>query len=77
MNAQADKRADLDLQVSLLSEHEITKLVTLVTQIAHKMEIEESKDPELSELIRDVHPEKVLDSIEHHLKKFSTPKEGS
>ena len=31
MAAAADKRADLDLQVSLLSEHEITRLVTLVS----------------------------------------------
>src|SRR3712207_8814062 len=28
MAALADKRADLDLQVSLLSEHEITRLIT-------------------------------------------------
>ncbi|MDB5019676.1 MAG: hypothetical protein JWQ28_803, partial [Pedobacter sp.] len=34
---QADKRADLDLQVSLLSEHEVTRLIVLVTQIAKKM----------------------------------------
>jgi uncharacterized membrane protein len=31
MNAQADKRAELDLQVSLLTEHEVTRLITLVT----------------------------------------------
>src|SRR5687768_971693 len=31
MNVQADKRADLDLQVSLLTEHEVTRLITLVT----------------------------------------------
>ena len=31
MAAAADKRADLDLQVSLLAEHEVTKLVTLVS----------------------------------------------
>ncbi|HYG36528.1 MAG TPA: DUF1003 domain-containing protein, partial [Clostridia bacterium] len=30
MAALADRRADLDLQVSLLSEHEVTKLITLV-----------------------------------------------
>ncbi|HYC00687.1 MAG TPA: DUF1003 domain-containing protein [Candidatus Limnocylindrales bacterium] len=64
MAAMADKRANLDLQVSLLAEHEITRLVTLVTEIARKMDIEASRDPELSELAQDVAPEKVLDKME-------------
>ncbi|MGI4821881.1 MAG: DUF1003 domain-containing protein [Janthinobacterium lividum] len=67
--AEADKRANLDLQVSLLSEHEITRLITLVTAIAHKMDIELANDPEIAELARDVLPEKVLDSIEQHEQK--------
>ncbi len=66
MNIQADKRADLDLQVSLLAEHEITRLVTLVTAIAKKMDIDEAHDPEINELARDVQPEKVMDTMEHH-----------
>ncbi|HEY0110533.1 MAG TPA: hypothetical protein VGB67_12930, partial [Fibrella sp.] len=60
----ANKRADLDLQVSLLAEHEITQLVSLVTQIARKMDIQDAHDPELEELMANVHPETVLDSIE-------------
>jgi len=63
---QADKRANLDLQVSLLSEHEITRLIILVTEVARKMDIEVAEDPEIPELARDVLPEKVLDSIERH-----------
>jgi uncharacterized membrane protein len=64
MAALADKRADLDLQVSLLAEHEVTRLITLVTEIADRMGVEASKDPELSELSRDVAPEKVLAKME-------------
>jgi uncharacterized membrane protein len=64
MAALADKRANLDLQISLLSEHEITKLVTLVSAIAARMGIEESRDPEIPELAQDVQPEKVLDELE-------------
>jgi len=63
MQEQADERADLDLQVSLLSEHEVTRLVTLVTQIAQRMGIDEADDPELAELGRDVAPERVLDEL--------------
>jgi uncharacterized membrane protein len=64
MAALADKRADLDLQVSLLAEHEITRLITLVTEIAEKMAIDASQDPELAELAQDVAPEKVLEKME-------------
>ena len=66
MAAQADKRADLDLQVSLLTEHEVTRLITLVAAISRKLDIPEAQDPELQELEKDVHPEKVLDTMEHH-----------
>jgi uncharacterized membrane protein len=34
MAAAADKRADLDLQISLLAEHELTKVATLLSDMA-------------------------------------------
>jgi uncharacterized membrane protein len=64
MTAQAEKRAELDLQVGLLAEHETTKLITMVSEIARKMGIESANDRELEELSKDVHPEKVMDSME-------------
>ena len=66
MAAAADERADLDLHVSLLAEHEVTRLVSLVTQIAQRMGIEDAHDPELDELAKDVAPEKVMDRMEEH-----------
>ncbi|MDF3056857.1 MAG: hypothetical protein K0R17_1072 [Rariglobus sp.] len=62
--AQADKRSDLDLHISLLAEHEITRLITMVTAIADKLDIPESKDPQLNELKKNVSPEAVLDTLE-------------
>ncbi|HET7463352.1 MAG TPA: DUF1003 domain-containing protein [Longimicrobium sp.] len=77
MAALADKRADLDLQVSLLAEHEITQLISLVTQIARQMGIEQAGDPELAELAQDVAPEKVLDEMEAHARDFqAVPRRG-
>jgi uncharacterized membrane protein len=64
MAAMADRRADLDLQISLLGEHEITKLVVLVAEIAKRMDIPAARDPELDELRTNVSPDRVLDSIE-------------
>jgi uncharacterized membrane protein len=66
MSALADKRADLDLQVSLLAEHEITRLISLVTAMAERMGLDQAHDPELSELSRDVRPEKVMETMEAH-----------
>ena len=64
MTAQAVKRADLDLQIGLLAEHEITRLITLTTTIAERLGIDAHQDPELAELAQDVVPEQVLDTME-------------
>jgi len=70
MAARAEQRADLDLQVSLLAEHEVTRLITLVAAMAQKMGIAEANDPELAELAQDVAPENVLDQMEAHAQKI-------
>ena len=77
MTAQADKRADLDLQVSLLAEHEITRLMVLVTAMAQRMGIHTAQDSELAELAQDVAPEKVLDTMEAHQQQFAAEKPPS
>src|ERR687894_797855 len=64
MAAAADKRADLDLHVSLLTEHELTKLVELVTALAERAGVRANADPEIEEVKKDVAPEAVLDEIE-------------
>jgi uncharacterized membrane protein len=64
MAAAADKRADLDLQISLLAEHEVTRLVTLVSGIADRMGVTTEADGDLEEITRDVAPEAVLDELE-------------
>ncbi|MBZ9894273.1 MULTISPECIES: DUF1003 domain-containing protein [unclassified Mesorhizobium] len=63
MAAEDDARADLDLQVSLLNEHETTKLIKMVEEIARRLNIRTEADDELNELKRDVAPEAVLDKI--------------
>jgi uncharacterized membrane protein len=64
MSAIAETRADLDLHISLLSEHEITRLLQLVSRIAENLNIAEGSAPDLVDLKQDVAPEKVLDKIE-------------
>lgn len=64
MTAAADKRAELDLQINLLAEHEVTKLVALVAAVADRIGVQTEVDPEVDELKEDVAPEAVLDEIE-------------
>jgi len=65
MNSQADKWAELDLQVSLLTEHELTRVLKLVRMVAQKMGIEDADSEENKELSKDIHPDKVLDTMEN------------
>jgi uncharacterized membrane protein len=64
MAAAADKRADLDLQIDLLAEHEVTKLIAMTAAIAEHLGVSTSADTEVDELKRDVAPEAVLDELE-------------
>jgi hypothetical protein len=45
-------------------EHEITKILQLVSQLAEQVGVLETNSLELAELKRDVAPEKVLDKIQ-------------
>jgi uncharacterized membrane protein len=63
MAAAADRRADLDLHINLLTEHELTKLAELVQQIAVRLDIP-ADDPELREIREDIDPTQVLDALD-------------
>ena len=63
MARTAEKQADLDLQINLLAEHEITRLVSLTRAIAERLDVEvEARD--IAEAECDVAADKVLDEIE-------------
>jgi uncharacterized membrane protein len=64
MAAVADRRADLDLQISLLAEHELTRLIRLVDALAERVGAADAREPELGDARRDVDPEEVLDRLE-------------
>ena len=64
MSAAAERRAELDLQISLLAEHEVTKLAALLSAVAERLGVETEVDAEVEELKEDVAPEAVLDEIE-------------
>jgi uncharacterized membrane protein len=65
MAALADRRADLDLHISLLAEHELTRLVGLVDRLAARLDVPVDRG-ELAEIERDVEAGDVLDAIDEH-----------
>ena len=59
-----DQQDDLNLQINLLAEHEITKILTIVSEMAGKLGVEKPDNDEISELQREVKPEAVLQEID-------------
>jgi len=66
-NRQAEvdsERNELDLQIDLLAEYELTRVLTLVDAIADHLGLTVGVDPEMDELKRDVAPEAVVKELQ-------------
>ncbi|MBL8078542.1 MAG: DUF1003 domain-containing protein [Anaerolineales bacterium] len=64
LSAEADRRADLDLQMNLLTEHELTRALKMLDEIQDKLGIENDADQELLDLEKNVHPEDVMKEMD-------------
>jgi uncharacterized membrane protein len=60
----ADRRAELSLQIGLLAEHEITRVLQMLDVIQDKLGIENDTDSELADLEIETKPEDVLAEID-------------
>jgi uncharacterized membrane protein len=60
LSAEADRRADLDLQMGLLTEHELTRALKMLDEIQDKLGINNDADTELLDLEKNVHPQDVM-----------------
>jgi uncharacterized membrane protein len=65
MRALADERADLDVQMTMLAEHEITRLMRLVDAVAEKLNVPADNEDrrDIEHLVEEVQPEQVLEEI--------------
>jgi uncharacterized membrane protein len=59
----SERRAELDLQISLLAEHEVTRLLQIATATARRLGVDVPGDEELEELQRPIAPGQVLDAL--------------
>ena len=64
VDADVSAATELDLQVNLLSEYELTRVLTLVDSIAKKLGCDDCDDEELAELTEDVKPKEVLEELD-------------
>jgi uncharacterized membrane protein len=64
MQKLADRRAELDLQVSLLTEHELTRAIQLLDEVARRLGVARPAEHEMQEIKQDVQPARVVQAIE-------------
>ncbi|MDD5274163.1 MAG: DUF1003 domain-containing protein [Methylovulum sp.] len=61
---ESERRADLNLQIGLLTEHELTRVLQMLDAIQCKLGIEDDENSELADLEMETKPEDVLAEIE-------------
>ena len=64
LGAETERRADLDLHIGLLTEHELTRVLQMLDAIQDKMGIIDHHESELADLEMETKPEDVLAEIE-------------
>ncbi|KAA3452299.1 hypothetical protein C7I87_02650 [Mesorhizobium sp. SARCC-RB16n] len=64
MSEHSERRAELDLQISLLNEHETTRLIEMVAALTERLDVSTPADEELSQLAENVDPRQVMTQIQ-------------
>jgi uncharacterized membrane protein len=73
MGEETERRADLDLHIGLLTEHELTRVLQMLDAIQDKMGIVDHANSELADLEMETRPEDVLAEI-HRLQAIESGK---
>jgi uncharacterized membrane protein len=64
MGEETERRADLDLHIGLLTEHELTRVLQMLDIIQDKLGIVDHENSDLADLEMETKPEDVLAEIE-------------
>jgi uncharacterized membrane protein len=75
-NREAEVQSDrneLDLQIDLLAEYEMTRVLTLVDAIAKHLGLDVANDPDLAELKQNVAPEAVVKELQQRKAEAKQP----
>lgn len=63
ISEQTERQTELALQISLITEHEVTRVLQMLDAIQEKLGIEHDTDSELAQLEQETRPEDVLEEI--------------
>jgi uncharacterized membrane protein len=75
LSGEIERRADLDLHIGLLTEHELTRVLQMLDAIQRKMGIDDDAASELADLEMETKPEDVLAEIERLQRRALSEKE--
>ena len=64
MGEESERRADLDLHIGLLTEHELTRVLQMLDAIQDKLGVVDHANSELADLEMETKPEDVLAEIQ-------------
>ena len=73
LSEETERRADLDLHIGLLTEHELTRVLQMLDAIQDKLGIVDHENSELADLEMETKPEDVLAEI-HRLQTIELSK---
>lgn len=73
LGEETERRADLDLHIGLLTEHELTRVLQMLDVIQEKMGIVDHENSDLADLEMETKPEDVLAEI-HRLQAIEAEK---
>ena len=73
LGEETERRADLDLHIGLLTEHELTRVLQMLDAIQDKLGIVDHANSELADLEMETRPEDVLAEI-HRLQAIELSK---
>ena len=72
LSEETERRADLDLHIGLLTEHELTRVLQMLDAIQDKLGIMDHENSELADLEMETKPEDVLAEIERlHMREIT------
>jgi uncharacterized membrane protein len=77
LSREIERRADLDLHIGLLTEHELTRVLQMLDAIQRKMGIAADGAGELADLEMETKPEDVLAEIERLQERARNGKEAA
>jgi uncharacterized membrane protein len=75
ISLDAERRTNLDLQIGLLTEHELTRALKMLDEIQDHLGIAQDPGTDLEELEAEVRPEDVLEEIEAAERRIRRPPE--